>query len=74
MVLQKFDSDGSPGWRYSLVSLGSAIGPPRVSRDSGDVLLETTSHVVAISPEGSLNWAQPRSVLEPTEPPAPLGP
>lgn len=60
LMLHKFNKDGFREWRYQLLSLGTAVNPPVVVDESGDALLQTSSHLVSLSPSGVLNWAQVR--------------
>jgi len=61
--VQKLNADGSEDWAVGIAAMGAAIAPPTVSPDTGDVLIETASHLVNISPEGAINWARPRKRL-----------
>jgi len=61
--VQKLAADGSPSWVVGLTLVGAAISPPKVSPESGDVLIQTASHLVNISPAGAINWARLRDKL-----------
>ncbi len=62
LILEKRDFEGNVVWRYSLMSMGKAAAPPQVNMKTGDALLLTTTHVLSLSPRGSLNWAKKRGV------------
>ncbi len=63
--VQKLDESGREDWAVGLAAVGAAIAPPTVSPETGDVLVETATHLVNISPAGKINWARLRKNLAP---------
>jgi hypothetical protein len=60
-LLVKLDRDGQLAWQSVLPDVGLAETSPQVDRASGDVIVQTPSHVVSVNPTGKVNWIRERS-------------